>query len=128
MDEIIYLTRCQPYYVQLICSVLVDRLNAINRENVSLNREKQSHLTAKNVQAAIVKSLEQGGAAFRERYQELTDLEREFLHKLINEPVFSVAETRSWSRLVEKEVLEVTEEGYRFQVPLFKRFVERQSR
>jgi uncharacterized protein len=65
MDEIIYLTRCQPYYVQLICSVLVDRLNAINRENVSLNREKQSHLTAKNVQVAIVKNLEQGGAAFR---------------------------------------------------------------
>jgi len=128
IDEIIYLTRCQPYYVQLMCCVLVDRLNAINRENASLNRKKQSQLTVENVQAAIVKSLEQGGAAFRERYQELTDSEQDFLHKLIDNPVLAVAETRSRSRLVEKEVLEVTEEGYRFQVPLFQRFVEMQSR
>ncbi|MCC3529371.1 MAG: AAA family ATPase [Microcoleus sp. PH2017_22_RUC_O_B] len=127
IDEIIYLTRCQPYYVQLICRVLVDRLNAINRENTSLNREKQTKLAVGDVQAAIVKSLEQGGAAFRERYQELTDSEREFLHKLIEEPDLSVAESRLWQRLVEKEVLEVTGGGYRFQVPLFQKFVEMQN-
>jgi AAA+ ATPase superfamily predicted ATPase len=128
IDEIIYLTRCQPYYVQLMCRVLVDRLNAINREKARLNQEKQRQLAQGDVQAAILKSLEQGGAAFRERYQELTESEREFLHKLIKEPVLAVAESRSWPRLVEKEVLEVTEEGYRFQVPLFQKFVEIQSR
>ncbi|MEG4587825.1 AAA family ATPase [Microcoleus sp. MOSTC5] len=128
IDEIIYLTRCQPYYVQLMCRVLVDRLNAINREKTRLNQEKQRQLTADDVQAAILKSLEQGGAAFRERYQELTESEREFLDKLIDEPVLAVAESRSWPRLVEKEVLEVTEECYRFQVPLFQKFVEIQSR
>jgi AAA+ ATPase superfamily predicted ATPase len=128
IDEIIYLTRCQPYYVQLMCRVLVDSLNAINRENARLNQEKQKQLAAENVQAAILTSLERGGAAFRERYQELTESEREFLHKLINEGVLAVKESRSWQRLVEKEVLEVTEEGYRFQVPLFQKFVEIQSR
>ena len=111
-----------------MCRVLVDRLNEINREDVRLKREKQRQLTAEDVQTVILKSLEQGGAAFRERYQELTELEREFLHKLINEPVLAVAESRSWPRLVEKEVLEVTEESYRFQVPLFQKFVEIQSR
>ena len=40
INEIIYLTRCQPYYVQLMCGVLVDRLNAINRENTRLNLKK----------------------------------------------------------------------------------------
>jgi hypothetical protein len=128
IDEIIYLTRCQPYYVQLMCRVLVDRLNAINREKTRLNQEKQRQLAQGDVKAAILKSLEQGGAAFRERYQELMESEREFLHKLIDEPVLAVAESRSWQRLVEKEVLEGTEEGYRFQVPLFQKFVEIQSR
>ena len=128
IDEIIYLTRCQPYYVQLMCRVLVDRLNAINREKTRLNQEKQRQLAQGDVKAAILKSLEQGGAAFRERYQELTESEREFLDKLIDEPVLAVAESRSWQRLVEKEVLEVTEKGYRFQVPLFQKFVEIQSR
>jgi AAA+ ATPase superfamily predicted ATPase len=127
IDEIIYLTRCQPYYVQLMCRVLVDRLNAINREKTRL-QEKQTQLAQGDVKDAILKSLEQGGAAFRERYQELTESEREFLHKLIDEPVLAVAESRSWQRLVEKEVLEVTEKGYRFQVPLFQKFVEIQSR
>ncbi|MEG3900190.1 MULTISPECIES: hypothetical protein [unclassified Microcoleus] len=124
IDKIIYLTRCQPYYVQLMCCVLVDRLNAINRKNTTLNREKQSKLTAEDVQAVIIKSLERGGVVFRERYQEFTESEREFLHKLVDEPVLSVAESRSWQRLVDKEVLEVTEAGYRFQVPLFQKFVE----
>ena len=127
IDEIIYLTRCQPCYVQLMCCVLVDRLNAINRENTRLNLEKQSQLTAEDVQAVIIKSLERGGVVFRERYQDFTESEREFLHKLLNEPVLSVAESRSWQRLVDKEVLEVTESGYRFQVPLFQKFVEIQS-
>ena len=49
------------------------------------------------------------------------------MHKLLDEPVLSVAETRSWQRLVDKEVLEVTESGYRFQVPLFQKFVETHS-
>ncbi|MBD0314880.1 MAG: ATP-binding protein, partial [Microcoleus sp. T3-bin5] len=106
IDKIIYLTRCQPYYVQLMCGVLVARLNEINREKLRLNQEKQTQLTADDVKEAILKSLEQGGAAFRERYQELTESEREFLHKLIYEPVLAVAESRSWQRLVEKEVLE----------------------
>jgi uncharacterized protein len=128
INEIIYLTRCQPYYVQLMCWVLVNRLNAINRENTRLNQEKQSQLTAEDVQAAIGESLERGGAAFRERYQEFAESEREFLHKLIDESVLSVAESRSWQRLVDKEVLEVTETGYRFQVPLFQKFVETKSR
>jgi uncharacterized protein len=127
VDEIIYLTRCQPYYVQLMCRVLVDRLNAINRENTSLNREKQTKLAVEDVRAAIVKSLEQGGAVFRERYQELTDSERDFLHQLIEKPALSVAESRLWQRLVEKEVLEVTGGGYRFQVPLFQKFVEMEN-
>ncbi|WP_293337124.1 AAA family ATPase [Microcoleus sp. CAWBG58] len=128
IDEIIYLTRCQPYYVQLMCCMLVDRLNAINRENSRLNLEKQSQLTAEDVQAVILKTLERGGVVFRERYQEFAESEREFLHKLLDEPVLSVAESRSWQRLVDKEVLEVTEAGYRFQVPLFQKFVELQSR
>ncbi len=62
IERILYLTRGQPFLVQLICSDLVAHLNQDNRRNKTI----RSEVTADDVEAVLHAAMEHGGFYFDE--------------------------------------------------------------
>ncbi|MGF1523748.1 MAG: hypothetical protein ACFBSF_15635 [Leptolyngbyaceae cyanobacterium] len=115
IDAIIRLTRCQPYFVQLTCLVLVEFLNRLPARRKA---------TVEDVEMIIPKVLERGGEVLRERFQTLSQENQAILHKLASRESISEASETSLQKLVQQEVLEVHGNEYRFQIPLFKCYVQ----
>ena len=113
MSQIIQATRCQPYLVQLLCTVIVDHLN----------REKRRLATPDDVQTCIPIAIETGGMYFRELWTSLSDAEQEVLEYLITEQTPHPSPKSTIRRLIRKEILEKVGDCYRFQVPLVETFI-----
>jgi hypothetical protein len=122
VDAIIHLTRCQPYLVQLTCYEVVELLNRDIREN---RRDASTpKATAQDVKSVIPTVLERGGEYFRELWKSLTDSDRDLLRRLVQGKIPAPQDKAVLRKLERKEILEKTESGYRFQVPLVQNYVE----
>jgi hypothetical protein len=122
IDTIIHLTRCQPYLVQLTCYEVVELLNRDIREN---RRDGSTpNATARDVETIIPTVLERGGEYFRELWRSLTDSDRNLLQRLVQGETPAPQDKAVLRKLERKEILEKTESGYRFQVPLVQKYIE----
>jgi hypothetical protein len=122
IDTIIHLTRCQPYLVQLTCYEVVELLNRDIREH---RRDAcTTKATARNVETVIPTVLERGGEYFRELWKSLSDRDRNLLRRLVKGETPAAQDKAVLRKLERKEILEKTESGYRFQVPLVREYVE----
>jgi hypothetical protein len=122
VDAIIHLTHCQPYLVQLTCYEVVELLNRDIREN---RRDASSpKATAQDVETVIRTVLERGGEYFRELWKSLSDRDRNLLRRLVEGEPPAPQDNAVLRKLERKEILEKTESGYRFQVPLVQNYVE----
>ena len=131
VDEIINITHCQPYLVQLVCFELVERLNEKIRKEKRVRGTTRASLD--DVKAIIPVVLERGDQYFREQWSRLTEEEQKFLYRL-SDGEKPIRQDRATVRLLlRKEVLkqeEVCEKNpeyfgkLSFQVPLFQKYVE----
>ncbi|WP_254625753.1 AAA family ATPase [Nostoc sp. TCL240-02] len=127
VDEIIQLTRCQPYLVQLVCYEVVELLNRDIRRN---RREADTaKATAQDVQEVIPIVLERGDQYFRELWKSLTDSDvydglrlRSLLRRIIYGETPTPQDKGVIRKLTRKEIL--TPEGNAFQVPLVQKYIE----
>ncbi|MDZ8139232.1 MAG: ATP-binding protein [Nostoc sp. DedQUE04] len=120
VDEIIQLTRCQPYLVQLVCYEVVELLNRDIRRN---RREADTaKATAQDVQEVIPVVLERGDQYFRELWKSLADSDRSFLRRIIYGETPTQQDKGVIRKLTRKEIL--TPEGNAFQVPLVQKYIE----
>ena len=125
VDEIVWLTRGQPYLVQLLCSCIVEY---INRADV-----KRRLATVADVQAAKSIAWERGQGYFKEFRDALTVPQRDFLVSLLtsaNElPAEQIHQQNVIRQLIQSEIIEQDQhDHYRFQVPLIQQYWERQIR
>jgi hypothetical protein len=122
IDSIIHLTRCQPYLVQLTCYEVVELLNRDIREN---RRDASTpKATARDVETVIPIVLERGGQYFGELWKSLTDSDRTLLRRLVQGETPTTQDKAVLRKLERKEILEKTESGYSFQVPLVQKYIE----
>ncbi|RCJ26766.1 hypothetical protein A6V25_19695 [Nostoc sp. ATCC 53789] len=120
VDEIIRLTRCQPYLVQLVCYEVVELLNRDIRRN---RREADTaKATAQDVQEVIPVVLERGDQYFRELWKSLADSDRSLLRRIIHGETPTQQDKGVVRKLTRKEIL--TPEGNAFQVPLVQKYIE----
>ncbi|MCP6758770.1 MAG: hypothetical protein NHB32_08365 [Fischerella sp. CENA71] len=120
VNEIIKLTRCQPYLVQLVCCEVVERLNRDIREN---KRELEGiKASLKDVHSVIPTVLERGDQYFRELWTSLQESDRNFISRLIQAQTPTAQDKGIIKKLMRKEIL--TPEGNGLQVPLVQRFIE----
>ena len=120
VDEIIQLTRCQPYLVQLMCYELVELLNRYIRRN---RREADTAIaTAQDVKEVIPVVLERGDQYFRELWRSLADSDRSLLRRIIHGETPTQQDKGVIRKLTRKEIL--TQEGNAFQVPLVQKYIE----
>ncbi|MFN6481284.1 ATP-binding protein [Nostoc sp. DedQUE07] len=120
VDEIIQLTRCQPYLVQLVCYEVVELLNRDIRRN---RREADTaKATAQDVQEVIPVVLERGDQYFRELWKSLADSDRYLLRRIIHGKTPTPQDKGVIRKLTRKEIL--TQEGNAFQVPLVQKYIE----
>ncbi len=116
VEAIVRLTRCQPYLVQLVCYEVVERLNAENRRTA----------TPDDVAAVVPVAFERGDEYFRELWRATAPAERDVLVRLARGQPPSAAPAEVLRALVRREILEPDDGGYRFQVPLIRRWVAEQ--
>lgn len=116
VDAILRLTRGQPYLVQLLCYDLVDRLNRDHRRQVD----------EADVDAVLASALEHGSGYFQEIWDSATPAEQAILLRVaVGSP--PDGDGQSLARLVRREVLELSDGGYRFQAPLVHLWFQRQA-
>jgi hypothetical protein len=102
--------------------LLVELLNRDIREN---RRDASTpKATARDVETVIPTVLERGGEYFRELWKSLTDSDRNLLRRLVQGETPAAQDKAVLRKLERKEILEKTESGYRFQVPLVQKYVE----
>lgn len=131
-DRLIAETRCHPCLIQLTCSALVDAQNA----------RKSHHATVEDVEEALDKVLKLDGRyVFEGIWDWIPAEERTLLMFIATHEPATIAQAAqalttptarisgSVERLIDAEVLEPAEEReeFRFQVPLFRRWVARQA-
>jgi uncharacterized protein len=120
VDAIIHLTRCQPYLVQLVCSCLVEKINATQRKRVTLQEVDRIATTV----------IERAEGYFNEFWRITLNSEQQgLLSKLVRSsaiaPTLSEREQIVCKQLMQLEVLEqLSDRSYQFQVPLIQKFVE----
>ncbi len=120
VDEIIQVTRCQPYLVQLVCYEVVELLNRDIRRN---RREADTaKATAQDVKEVIPVVLERGDQYFRELWKSLADSDRSLLRRIIYGETPTQQDRGVVRKLTRKEIL--TQEGNAFQVPLVQKYIE----
>lgn len=128
---IIYLTRCQPYLVQLICYELVELLNE------RIRKEKRARGTttanAEDVKIIVPTVLGRGYLYFREVWRSLTKVEQNFLLRLIQGEISQTTDKAVIRHLVRKGFLQqqfITgktseqETQISMQIPLFQKYIE----
>jgi len=119
VEDIIRWTSCQPYLVQLLCTEVVERLN----------RERRQRATADDVEMVIPRAFETGAHYFREFWAlSATPEERKVLLALARDGEMPEGVPEAVIRaLVRREVVDQADGGYRFQVPLVRRWVRRKG-
>ncbi len=138
VDRIMTLTRCHPYLTQLVCQILFDRAFDL------LSDEDKPNITVADIESAIPDVLEIGGHAFRWIWDGLPPAERIIFSAIASQSsegiifseddVISVLQNagirilmqeldRAPKKLVEWQMLEQIDGGYRFMVELLRRWV-----
>ncbi|AFY52888.1 hypothetical protein Riv7116_0284 [Rivularia sp. PCC 7116] len=134
VEHIIYLTRCQPFLVQLMCYELVEFVNSDirdNQRNIDISKISQA-----DVARVIPTVLVRADPYFRELRRSFTDDELNLLFRLVEgeQPQLEDKMDKNLVRsLVRKEILqretvcvndsETTH--IRFQVPLVQKYIEK---
>ncbi|TBR58224.1 AAA family ATPase, partial [Westiellopsis prolifica IICB1] len=154
VNEIIKLTRCQPYLVQLMCYEVIELLNRDIRENKreleAICRDAKFRVSITDVQAVIPTVLERGDQYFRELWTSLQKSDQNFLRRLIQGKTPTAQDKGIWKSLQENEqnflrrliqgqiptaqdqgIVKklirkeiVTPEGNALQIPLVQRFIK----
>jgi AAA+ ATPase superfamily predicted ATPase len=137
VERILTLTHSQPYLVQLVCGLLVEKMNKERREPPG------SYVTLVDIEAIIPKVLERSEAYFNDLWRSQTggNLAQRVLEKLafadgeqvISAEVKLLTEDQEALRntirtLLRREIIEPTENGYRITVPLIAYYVRSQLR
>lgn len=137
VEHILRLTHSQPYLVQLLCGLLVEKMNRERREPPS------SFVAVADVEAVIELALDRGEAYFNDLWRSQTggNLARRVLEKMAfadGESATSVAireltdddqAIRATTRtLLRREIIEQTPDGYHITVPLVGCYVRSQCR
>jgi uncharacterized protein len=135
VERILSLTRSQPYLVQLLCGLLVEKMNKERREPPA------SHVNLTDIESVIPQALERGEAYFNDLWRSQTggNLARRVLEKLafaegeratgveirqMTEDEETLRDTiRTLSR---REIIEPKEDGYQITVPLIAYYVRSQ--
>ena len=141
VNEIIYLTNCQPFLVQLICSALVTRFNRQVFEKGMIKRKK---LTKQDVEA-VIKSEElfRNGLAYfngvwTQAMKSKPDGQIEILHHLCRKRMseielaevtnFSLENIQSALKTLQRhDVIKKEGEQYAYTIELMRRWVKKQS-
>lgn len=119
IDSILRWSRCQPYLVQLTCTVVIEQVNQEILDTTQLRL-----ITAEDVDANIATILGRGDGYFHEFWRDLTDEQQHFLRN-INRPQLQNKIARS---LMDIEVIERSDDsGYQFQIPLIEAYVSSQK-
>jgi hypothetical protein len=136
VDRILQVTHCQPYLVQLLCALLVERMNTARR------MPPASFVAVDDVQATIPLVLERGGNYFIDLWRSQTgsSLARRVLEELAHAPDLQLrrAAVRQIERdesavreainiLLRREMIERIDDGYRMTVPLVAEYVRRET-
>jgi hypothetical protein len=116
VEAILHLTRCQPFFVQLVCSALVE----------TLNRQNRFQVTVADVEGIAGLAIERAEGYFDEFWRTtLSPEHRHLLTQFIRKEPLENCDRTILSQLIQLEVLErVNESHYRFQIPLIQKFVE----
>ncbi|MCT7957763.1 hypothetical protein [Laspinema palackyanum] len=124
VDRIIELTACQPYLVQLTCSLVVDRLNQKSRDDTQ-KAIPSLKATREDIDGVIPKVLERGGTYFRELWTNtLSQREQNFIQDLMAGTV-DAGNQRLIRQLIKKQVIAEGEKGnYQVKVPLIQHYFE----
>lgn len=132
VNRIVHWTHCQPYLVQLVCSLLVERMNRYHRIPPS------SFVTDEDVEAVIPVALDRGVNYFYDLWakQAETDIAKRILEAMAqaNGERLSHSELRriyydeemlhyGTSLLISREIIEAHGDGYRVLVPLVAEYV-----
>jgi len=129
VEHIIAATRCQPFLVQLTCQELVNHLNSQRRRNASVA----------DVEAALEEASVRGEFHFAEIWNTADAVERQVLSAVSRwedrPPTLGQLRRRirleeadlksALVRLCRRDLLELQDEGYRFQVELVRRWWRR---
>lgn len=113
LDEILWLTHCQPYLLQAVASELVNHLND----------RQQTMATDRDLDAAVNKVLISANAYFENTlFEDNSKMEQTVLCAFAagaGDNVVTEEYLTTLQSLCRKELMERTEEGYRLAVPLF---------
>ena len=116
IDRILHWTRCQPYLVQLLGSVIVDYLNTLKGD--------PPLVTATDVDTLVPTAIESGGQYFQELWNlTLNDSQRQLLTHLLQGGAPTNDDQHHLKQLQDKEVLERQADSYVFQVPMVENYV-----
>lgn len=136
VDTIVRITHCQPYLVQLVCALLVERMNSMRRIPPT------SYVTPDDVETVISLALERGSAYFDNlwRAQTKTVLAQRVLAKLAAAPNTALdgAALRQIERdemalaealrVLQRREIIIRDNGcYRIVVPLVAHYVRRET-
>jgi uncharacterized protein len=137
VERILTLTHSQPYLIQLLCGLLVEKMNKERREPPG------SYVTLEDIEAVIPQALERGEAYFNDLWRSQTggNLAQRVLEKLAfadgeraaSAEVKQLTEDGEALRdtirtLLRREIITPMENGYRITVPLIAYYVRSQLR
>lgn len=129
VQAVLDLTRAHPYLVQMVCHELVNVKN-------SQPAAERYLASAGDVQAAAGRALQAGGFFFADLLNHLPADGEAMLHALARRGPGACLTAAAWqaefgqdfqqnvSALLQKDLIEVTPAGYRFQVELVRRWME----
>jgi uncharacterized protein len=121
VDEILRLTRGQPYLVQLLCSCVVEYINSADVQ--------RQLVTVADVDAAKPIAWERGIAYFQEFWVDLKTEKQDFLTRLLAQSSIQESDRTLIKQLIQSEVIEADALGeYQFQVPLIEQYLQQKDR
>ncbi|MEK7991178.1 MAG: hypothetical protein VSS52_009250 [Thiotrichaceae bacterium] len=114
VDEILYQTRGHPYLIQFLCLLVIDQLN----------KEKRRPATCDDVLQQKQVFFKAGLFYFNELWNTTlqSEKERAVLGKIVQKN-FEQLDKKIVRSLINKEIIEVQHDVYRFQIPLIEEFI-----
>jgi hypothetical protein len=117
--EVMRLTRCHPYLLQLVCSTIVETCNAQNTLQVD----------PQLLTLALPRALDQGEPYFRNIWDEMAGVEGQPLLQQIAaaSSALPLPNSPALSHLLRRRVVTPHESGYQIEVPLVQRWIVERS-
>ena len=118
--RLLYWTRCQPFLIQLFCTVLVDKFN-------QRDEPLKQTATEEDIDNLVPAVMERGQNYLRELWRKsITAKQQEMLIQLITEDHLEGFAQVQIRALINKEVIEKCGDGYGFQVPIVEKYCRQQ--